>query len=133
MIPGAIAGLGLVAFASVSGLLTPEPRPAARAEAGTRLAQRLNPAPVPGGLPGVAPMPLPAPVPQQAPSLPSPAAPVQVLPPPPQPRLNAPDGGGSDGCDCHVDVEVPIYEKGRIVRSQRERRVVGRGPQCCPK
>jgi hypothetical protein len=129
----AIAGLGLVAFVTVSVLLTPQPPPPAHADGDTRLAQRLNPPPVPGGLPGVAPMPPPAAVPQQAPSLPAPAAPVQVLPPPPPPRLNAPDGAGSDGCDCRVDVEVPIYEKGRIVRSQRERRVVGRGPQCCPK
>jgi len=133
MTPRAIAGLGLLACAGAAVLLTPEPRSWARADPGTRLAQNLKTPPVPGGLPGVAPMPLPAPVPQPAPSLPSPAAPVQVLPPPPAPRLDAPDAGGSNACDCTVDVEVPIYEKGHIVRSQRERRVVGRAPQCCPK
>jgi hypothetical protein len=78
-------------------------------------------------------MPLPAPAPQQAPSLPSPAAPVQVVPPPAAPRHNPPDAGGADACDCHVDVEVPVYEQGRIVRLQRERRVMSRSPQCCPK
>jgi hypothetical protein len=129
----AIAGLGLLGIAGASVLSASELRSQACAYPGERLAQRLNPAPVPGGLPGVAPMPLPAPAPQQAPSLPSPAAPVQVVPPPSPPRPPLPDAGGADACDCQVDVEVPIYEQGRIVRSQRERRVLGRGPQCCPK
>jgi hypothetical protein len=128
-----IAGLGLLGIAGAAVLLASELQSQPRAEPGARLAQRANPAPVPGGLPGVAPLPLPAPAPQQAPSLPSPAAPVQVVPPPSPPRLNLPDAGGTAACDCHVDVEVPIYEQGRLVRSQRERRVVGRGPQCCPK
>jgi len=133
MMPRAI-GLGLLfACAAASVWLMAAPQPALSGELGTRLAQRLNPAPVPGGLPGAAPMPLPAPAPQQVPSLPSPAAPVQVVPPPPPPRLSTPDAGGPEACDCQVEVDVPIYEKGRIVRTQRERRVVGRGPQCCPK
>jgi hypothetical protein len=57
-------------------------------------------------------MPLPAPAPQQAPSLPSPAAPVQVAPPPSPPRPPLPDAGGAEACDCQADVEVPIYEQG---------------------
>jgi len=103
------------------------------ARAGARLAQRLNPAPIPGGLPGVAPAPLPAPAPQQAPNLPLPAPPLEVVPPPPPPALKTPDAGGAEGCECHAEVEVPVYEMGRIVRWQRERRLVGRHPQCCRK
>jgi hypothetical protein len=96
-----------------------------------RLAQRLNPAPVPGGLPGVAPTPLPAPAPQQPPGVPLPAPPLAVRPPPASPAPKAPDAGGAECCDCRVEVEVPVYEMGRIVRWQREPRLVGRHPQCC--
>jgi hypothetical protein len=103
------------------------------APAGARLAQRLNPAPVPGGLPGVAPIPLPAPAPQSPPSLPLPAPSLQVTPPPPSPAPKAPDAAGPDGCDCYAEVEVPVYEMGRIVRWQRQPRLIGRNPQCCRK
>jgi hypothetical protein len=101
--------------------------------AGARIAQRLNPAPVPGGLPGVAPLPVPVPAPQSPPSLPVPAPSLQVTPPPLSPAPKAPDAGGPDDCDCYAEVEVPVYEMGRIVRWQRQPRLVGRHPQCCRK
>jgi hypothetical protein len=77
------------------------------------------------------------PVPQNAPMQVTPpiqaAPPVQVMPPPAPPAARTPDGGGPDGCQCTVTVEVPIYEGGRIVRYLREQRVTGRSPQCCRK
>jgi hypothetical protein len=131
--------LGLLAL--VCGILLPPHAAVADAlsRPGARLAQRLNPAPVPapgpapipGGLPGVAPAPLPAPAPQAAPSLPAP--PLKIAPPPPSLTPKAPDEGGAEGCDCRVEVEVPVYEMGRIVRWQREPRLLGRNPQCCRK
>jgi hypothetical protein len=90
--------LGLLALACASLLHPLAAGSEVLARPGARLAQRLNPAPVPGGLPGV-----------------------------------APEAGGAEGCDCRVEVEVPVYEMGRIVRWQREPRLLGRHPQCCRK
>jgi len=47
--------------------------------------------------------------------------------------LARPDAVGAEACDCRVEVEVPVYEMGRIVRWQREPRLIGRHPQCCRK
>jgi hypothetical protein len=125
--------LGLLTLACASLLYAPAAGSEVLARPGARLAQRLNPAPVPGGLPGVAPTPLPAPTPQQPPSVPLPAPPLEVVPPPASPAPKAPEAGGAEGCDCRVEVEVPVYEMGRIVRWQREPRLLGRHPQCCRK
>jgi len=125
--------LGLLALACASLLHPLAAGSEVLARPGARLAQRLNPAPVPGGLPGVAPTPLPAPAPQQPPNVPLPAPPLGVVPPPAPPAPKAPEAGGAEGCDCRVEVEVPVYEMGRIVRWQREPRLLGRHPQCCRK
>jgi hypothetical protein len=99
------------------------------------LAQRSLPdTPVPGGLPGVM-APPSIPQPMQAPPVmvPAPAAPALQVPPPPVPAVRGPDSGGPEVCDCRVEIDVPIYENGQIVRWRREQRVTGRASQCCRK
>jgi hypothetical protein len=109
-----------------------------------RLAQYSVPN-VPGGLPGVAaPPPAHAPVlPAPAPSLSAPslsptlrapeAAPSVAAPPPPPPAARAPEAHGTEGCDCHAEIDVPVYANGQIVAWRRERQLTGRSPQCCPR
>jgi hypothetical protein len=100
------------------------------------------PSSVPGGLPGVT-MPPSVSVPQM-PSLPAtpptlaipPAAPTPpslTVPPPAPPAARLPDAGGQDACDCRVEVDVPVYDNGQIVRWRREQRITGQNPQCCRK
>jgi len=98
-----------------------------------RLAQYAAPN-VPGGLPGMAvPPPAPALPALPAPSLPAPeAAPSAAVPPPP-PAARAPEAHGAEVCDCHAEVDVPVYANGQIVGWRRERHLTGRGPQCCPR
>jgi hypothetical protein len=122
-----------------------------------RLAQYAVPN-VPGGLPGMA-----APPPAHAPALPTPALSAPNLPapslsapnlpapslsaptlrapeaapsvavPPPPPAAPAPEAHGAEVCDCHAEVDVPVYANGQIVGWRRERHPTGRSPQCCPK
>jgi hypothetical protein len=118
-----------------------------------RLAQYSVPN-VPGGLPGVAVPPparapaLPAPA-LPSPSLPTPslsapslsapgprapeAAPSIAAPPPPPSAARVPEAPGAEVCDCHAEVDVPVYANGQIVGWRRERHPTGRGPQCCQK
>jgi hypothetical protein len=110
-----------------------------------RLAQYSVPN-VPGGLPGVAvPPPARAPV-LTAPALPSPslptpslsapaprapeAAPSIAVPPPPPSTARVPEAPGMEVCDCHAEVDVPVYANGQIVGWRRERHPTGRSPQC---
>jgi hypothetical protein len=113
-----------------------------------RLAQYAVPS-VPGGLPGMA-----VPPPARAPALPAPAlpapspsapslsvptlrapeaAPPVAVPPPPPPAARAPEMHGAEVCDCHAEVDVPVYANGQIVGWRRERHPTGRSPQCCPR
>jgi hypothetical protein len=70
------------------------------------------------------------PLPQAAPTV-TPALPVQVVPPPPEAaESDTPDG--SDSCDCYVTEDVPVYENGVQVGSNRVSRYTGKSPQCCP-
>ena len=109
---------------------------------------------VPGGLPGLAVPPparapaLPAPA-LPSPSLPTPslsapspsapalhapeAAPSTAVPPPPPSAARLPEAPGAEVCDCHAEVDVPVYANGQIVGWRRERHPTGRSPQCCPK
>jgi hypothetical protein len=125
---GVNAGLCLLLLASGLNASVQGARADALDRTAGRLAQRLNPPPVPGGLPGLAPT---LPAPQPLPNLP-PAAP-QLVPPAAPPAPQAPEAGASEACDCKVAVEVPVYENGRFMRWQPEERVVGRQPQCCRK
>ena len=110
-----------------------------------RLAQYAAPN-VPGGLPGMAvPPPAPALPALPAPNLPAArslsaptprapeAAPSAAVPPPPPPAARAPEAHGAEVCDCHAEVDVPVYANGQIVGWRRERHLTGRGPQCCPR
>jgi hypothetical protein len=112
---------------------------------GPRLAQYSSSPNVPGGLPGraVAPQvpllsaPAPTPdlsVPSLSPTLRAPeAAPSVAATPPPPPAARAPEAHGTEGCDCHAEVDVPVYANGQIVAWRREWQLTGRSPQCCPK
>jgi len=108
-----------------------------------RLAQYAAPS-VPGGLPGMA-----VPPPARAPALPAPAlpapslsaptlrapeaAPSVAVPPPPPPAVRAPEAHGAEVCDCHAEVDVPVYANGQVVGWRRERHLTSRSPQCCPR
>jgi hypothetical protein len=101
----ALPGIALLALAMTGG------QPA--------VAQYSSPGPVPGGLPGAAAP--PAVRPQDLP-----APPTTLSAPPPAPAAEIPES-----CDCHAEVEVPVYENGKIVAQHKERQVTGRSRQCC--
>jgi hypothetical protein len=94
-----------------------------------RLAQYSAPTPVPGGLPGAA-----IPPPARAPDISAPQAAPSLIAPPAAPSLSAPPAARApEICDCHVEVDVPVYENGKIVSWRREQRVTERSPRCCRK
>jgi hypothetical protein len=94
-----------------------------------RLAQYSAPTPVPGGLPGVA-----IPPPARAPNMSAPQAVPSLIAPPAAPSLSAPPAAHApEICDCHFEVDVPVYENGKIVSWRREQRVTERSPRCCRK
>jgi hypothetical protein len=119
MKPGTLLAIALFVPATIGHCAADEPRD------GQRLAQYSTPSPLPGGLPGVAiPPPARAPdmtLPQAAPSLPAP------------PPMRAPDAHAPEACDCHVEVDVPVYENGKIVSWRREQHLTERSPRCCRK
>jgi hypothetical protein len=86
------------------------------------VAQYSAPGPIPGGLPGVA-----APPAVRSQDVPAPPPATLSTPLPAQ----APAAETPAVCDCHAEVEVPVYENGKIVARHKERQVTGRSRQCC--